>query len=494
MTSYPQSLVGQEDEADTIRIVSLFRTLTLDPVRSVFTGSIEAFGQLYTRLLRLDENDQLVPGLALRWEVSPDATDYTFFLREAKFSDGSPITADDVAFTLLRMRDDPESAYSAPVDDMQDAWAEGQHTLRVRFNSPNVPFLQAVEMAFLGIVSREDVERRGSVDAFATVPVTSGPYRVVEWRRNDRLILEANPHYWREGYPLNDGAELIEVVDVNTRIAMLQAGEVDAVRLILNSHIADLTEDPDVVVPIEPAMRISILLLNHDKLPFSDKRVREAAALALDMDRITEVMIRGRGRTANTLLPEQLSFYDPDFPGWDYDPERARQLIEDAGAVGSNVTINITAPDSDWEMAALILQSYWGEVGLNVIIQKMDQALYEQRLIDGDYDSSIEWWYNDSTEPDLAVRWALCGSCGNRAYYTNYQNNRVDELVELGTAETDPDKRREIYREIQAIAFRDVAQIPLYYFPWPNAYSTGIEGLRLRPSTQWTLEETRHVR
>jgi peptide/nickel transport system substrate-binding protein len=494
MTSLPQSLVGQEDEPDIIRIVSLYRTLTLDPIKSVFTGSIEAFGQLYTRLLRADENDELVPGLALRWEVSPDATDYTFFLREAKFSNGSPITADDVAFSLLRMRDDPEAAYSEIVEDMQNAWATDDHTLRVRFNSPNVPFLAGLEMAFLGIVSRADVERRGSIEAFADVPVTSGPYRVVEWLRNDRLILEANPYYWREGYPLNDGAELIEVVDVNTRISMLQSGEVDAVRFILNSHIADLTEDPDVVVPIEPALRVSILLLNHDKPPFDDKRLRQAAALALDMERITEVMFRGRGRTANTLLPEQLNFYDPDFPGWEYDPERARQLIKDAGAVGTDVTINITAPDADWEMAALIVQSYWGEVGLNVIIQKMDQALYEQRLVDGDYDSSVEWWYNESTEPDLAVRWALCGGCGNRSYYTNYQSDRVDELVDLGTAETDPDKRREIYREIQAIAFRDVAQIPLYYSPWPNAYSTSIEGLRLRPSTQWTLEETRRVR
>lgn len=491
---FPPPVAGQEEEPDIIRIVSLYRTQTLDPIKTVFTGSIEAFGQLYSRLLRLDENDELVPGLAERWEVSPDATEYTFYLREARFSNGRPITADDVAFTLLRMRDDPEAAYSEIVADMKEAWAVDDLTVRVTFNSPNVPFLQGLEMSFLGVVSREDVEKRGAAVAFSENPVSSGPYQVVEWRRNDRLILEPNPHYWRKGYPLNDGAELIEVVDVNTRIAMLQAGEVDAVRYIQNSQLKDLTADPDIVVPIEPAMRISIILLNHDQPPFNDKRVREAAALALDMERITKAMMRGRGRTANTLLPEQLYFYDPDFPGWPYDPDKARQLIKEAGAEGAEVTINFTAPDADWEMISLILQSYWGEVGLDVKIQKMDQALYEQRLVDGDYHASVEWWYNDSREPDLAVRWALCGSCGNRSYYTNYQNDRIDELVELGTAEPDPDKRRDIYREIQEIAFYDVAQIPLYYFPWPNAYSTGIEGLRLRPATQWTLEEARHVR
>ncbi len=487
------SLQSQEHEQDIIRIVSVYRTLTLDPIKSVFTGSIETFGQLYSRLLRRDLNGDLVPGLALRWEMSDDGLDYTFHLREAKFSDGSDITADDVAFTLLRMRDDPEAAYTAPVLTMQDAWAEDDHTLRVHFDTPNVPFIEALEMCFLGIVSRADVEARGK-EAFADKPVTSGPYRVVEWRRNDRLILEANPHYWREGYPLNDGAELIEVVDVNTRIAMLYAGEADAVRAITNSNIAALEANPDTVIPVEPAIRINLLLLNHERAPFKDQRVREAAALALDMQRITKVMTRGRGIPANTLLPNQLRYYDPEHAGWNYEPERARELIEAAGAVGTDVIINITAPDPDWEMAALILQSYWGASGLNVIIQKMDQALYEQRLYDGDYDASIDWWYNENSDPDLAVKWALCGNCGNRSYFTNYQNDHVDELVKLGTAEIDEDKRRKIYREIQAIAFRDVAQIPLYYNPWLNAYSTGIEGLRLTPATQWTLEDARHVR
>ena len=494
VAALPLPLQSQEDERDIVRIVSAYRTLTLDPIKSVFTGSIETFGQLYTRLLSRDANGNLIPALALRWEISADGLDYTFFLREANFSDGSPITADDVAFTLLRMRDDPEAAYAAPVITMKDAWAEDSHTLRVRFDAPNVPFIEAVEMCFLGIVSRADVEARGDVEAFADIPVSSGPYRVVEWRRNDRLILEANPYYWRDGYPLNDGAELIEVVDLNTRISMLHAGEVDAVRAISYSTVAGLVAKPDTVVTNEPAIRVNIVLLNHQRPPFNDRRVREAAALALDMDRIAKVATRGTAKKANTLLPYQLLYYDPDFPGWPYDPDRARQLIAEAGATGSKIIINITAPDATWEMIALILQSYWGEVGLDVEIRKMDQALYEQRLVDADYDASVEWWYNENADPDLAVKWALCGSCGNRAYYTNYQNDKVDELVRAGTGELDPNQRRDIYREIQSIAFYDVAQIPLYYQPWLNAYSTRIEGLRLTPSTQWTLEEARHVR
>ena len=124
----------------------------------------------------------------------------------------------------------------------------------------------------------------------------------------------------------------------------------------------------------------------------------------------------------------------------------------------------------------------------------MDQALYQQRLMNGDYDASIEWWYNETNDPDLAARWALCGSCGNNSFYTFYQNDRVDELTKLGTSETDPVRRTEIYREIHDIAYRDVAQIPLYFVPWLNAYSTKIEGLSFSPSMQWTLQDAHHVR
>ena len=207
LLAFPSLSRSQDEELDIIRIVSPSRTLTLDPIKSVFTGSIETFGQLYSRLLRRTPTGELKPGLAVRWDISADGLDYTFYLREANFSDGSAITADDVAFSLLRMRDDPEAAYSASVTELQDAWAEDDRTLRLRLSKPNYAFLESLEMCFLGVVSRTDVERRGSIDAFSDIPVTSGPYRVVEWRRNDRLILEANPHYWREGYPRNDGAE-----------------------------------------------------------------------------------------------------------------------------------------------------------------------------------------------------------------------------------------------------------------------------------------------
>ena len=482
------------EASDIIRIASPFRTLTLDPIKSVFTGSIETFGQLYSRLLRRDEAGELQPGLAQRWEISDDGTAYTFYLRDAKFSDGSPITAEDVAFSLLRMRDDPEAAYSAAVSNLVSAEALDKTTVRVTLVEPNAPFLDAMEICFLGIVSKSDVERRGAGKAFAGAPVTSGPYRVKLWKPNDRIVLEANPYYWREGFPLNDGAELIEVVDENTRIAMLLAGEIDAVRSIPWSQVEILKKSGSVQVPYEPAIMIWVVLLNHDRPPFNDIRVRQAAALALDRELMARVVTWGIAKAANTTLPEQLNFHHSSYAGWPHDMDRARQLVEEAGAQGQEVVVNIAAPDPTAEQLALIFQAQWAQIGLRMRILKMDQALDEQRLQDGDYDASINWWYNEGFDPDLAVKWAVCGSCGNRSYYTNYQNDEVDRLTAEAARTMDTDKRRSIYHRIQEISTTEVSQIPLFYPPWSNAYSNKLEGLLLTPATQWTLENARHTR
>jgi peptide/nickel transport system substrate-binding protein len=189
LSAAPSFADSDENEPDIIRIASLFRTLTLDPTRTVYTGSIEAFGQMYSSLFRRDRDGALQPALAESWEISEDGLEYIFQMREARFSDGSPITAEDAAFTLLRMRDDPEAAYKAPVMEIVDAWAEDARTLRVRFNKPNAAFLESVEMCFLGIVSKRDVEARGNDGAFADIQYTR--CHAACWRDRCRSSVES---------------------------------------------------------------------------------------------------------------------------------------------------------------------------------------------------------------------------------------------------------------------------------------------------------------
>lgn len=474
---------------DTIRIASPYKVTTLDPIRSAAAGNIEAFGQLYARLLRRDEEGKLAPGLAESWTVSDDGLTYTFDLRDAKFSDGTKIEADDVVFSLTRVARDEQSAYPAAYAAIEEITSPNPDTVQLRLKHPSAPMLAYMEIFNAGIVSKDDVEARGD-GAFSAEPVTSGPYMVENWKPNDRLTLKANPNYWREGYPKTPRADLVEVADANARTSMILAGEVDAVRAVPWAQIAEVDGSDVADVPLDPSTTIFVGLLNHGRPPFDDVRVRQAAAMALDREAMAEAVTLGHAPVANSTLPSALTYYAKDLQGPVYDPARARQLLDEAGAAGKEIVVTVVPGN---EQLATLLEAQWTAVGFKVKVERVDSGLWWDRLVSGDYDATPNWWYNETEDPDLAVRWALCGTCGNRSYYTDYDNPKVDELTETALRELDPQKRGELYREIQAISLEDVSQIPLYYPPHANAYAKRIKGLMLSPALQWTLEDAEIV-
>ena len=476
--------------ADLIRIASPYQTTTLDPMRSAAAGNIETFGQLYSRLLRRNpETGELEPGLAEKWDVSSDGATYTFHLRDAQFSDGSPITADDVVFSLTRIQADKKSAYSAPLGAMDSISVTDAKTVVVKLKSAFTPFLGNLEIWNMGIVSKKDAEKRGE-EAFVKAPLTSGPYTVKEWKPNEKLVITPNPHYWRKGYPKSDATvELVEIASPETRQAMLKAGDVDVMRLVPWAQIDGLKAVETLDTRLEPSTTIYMTLLNEKREPFSNLKARQAAAYAIDTKALTKAITRGHAQPANTTLPGSIDFHDKDYPGIAYDVAKARQLLTESGMIGKEVKILATSGATEQQLA-LLLQAQWRAIGLKPVIVNVDSGAWWDATGKGDYDAAASWWYNETQDPDLAVRWALCGSCGSNSYNTFYENPKVDQLVEQGTRETDPAKRAEIYKEIQRITTEEVSQIPLYYAPNAVAYSKRLRGLKLTSSLQWTLEDT----
>jgi peptide/nickel transport system substrate-binding protein len=481
--------------SDVIRIVSPYQTTTLDPMRSAAAGNIETYGQLYARLLqRNPTTGALEPALAERWDVSADGLTYTFHLRDAQFSDGSPLTADDVVFSLERIRTDKQSAYSAPLSAVESVTAADPKTVVIRLKSAFAPFLGNLEIWNMGIVSKASVEKQGVEKAFSTAPVTSGPYAVKEWKPNEKLVLLPNAHYWRDGYPKSDATvELIEIASPETRIAMLKAGEVDVVRSVQWAQIDGLKTAEDIDVRLEPSTVIYMTLLNNKREPFSNPKARQAAAYAIDNKAMTKAITRGYAQPANTTLPGGVDFHDKDHPGIPVDVAKAKQLLSESGMEGREVKILATTGTTE-QQTALLLQAQWQAIGLKPVIVNVDSGAWWDATGKGDYDAAATWWYNETPDPDLAVRWAVCGSCGSNSFNTFYQNKKVDELVEQGTKETDPTERAAIYKEIQRITTEEVSQIPLYYAPNAVAYSKRLEGIKLTPTLQWTLEDTTIVK
>jgi peptide/nickel transport system substrate-binding protein len=178
-------------------------------------------------LIRVDKTGtKLEPGLAESWEVSPDGLTYTLKLREAKFSDGSDLTAEDVVFSLTRIRDDEGSLWADPFKVMDTVEATDPKTVTIKLKQPTAPFLATLAFPIASVLSKKGFETLGP-EKYAETPIGSGAFAITEWRRGDRVILAKNPHFWEADRVSLDGIEWISVPDDNTRMLNVQAGQLD---------------------------------------------------------------------------------------------------------------------------------------------------------------------------------------------------------------------------------------------------------------------------
>jgi peptide/nickel transport system substrate-binding protein len=465
--------------------------LTLDPIKTVYSPDILIQGIMFARLLRASaDRKELFPALAASHQISDDGRTYTFKIADAMFSDGSPITAEDIAFSFTRMRFQKDSAYAGPFTALEKTEAVDPKTVVMHLNKTFTPFIQNVEMWNSGIVPKAAVEKMGD-EQFAQTPVSSGPFRLVEWRKGDRVILEKNPHYYRQGLPYLDGMELIYVADDNTRVSMLKAGEVDMIMGTPYQLIQQLGAEGFQATP-EPASVIYDILINHSTEPFNDIRVRQAVSAGIDRQAITDAVTLGLGQPASSLMAPVLNYFNTELPVPARDVAKAKELLSQAGKPNLSFDLLISAGLAHDERIAVLVQSQLAEAGVTVNISKVDPTQAWTSLVDGNYQATLNWWYNETPDPDVALRWAIWGAGENKSYYTRYNNDRVNQLLEQGAAEPEGDGRKALYFEAQKIAYEEVAQIGLYYPPYRNVYSPKIQGMKLNPGYQFsTIDEVK---
>lgn len=471
---------------ETLRFASNFETFTLDPIKTAYGGDIMVVGQLFDRLLRVSEDgSEIMPGLAESWDISDDGLTYTFHLRDAQFSDGSPVTAEDVVFSLERWRDSPDSAFPGPITVMESAEAIDDKTVVVTLAAPAAGFLTFIEMYNGGIVSKAAVEAKGE-EEFAKDPVGAGPFRLKEWEPGSHLVLEKNPNYWDQSFPDIDAIEWRYVPDDSTRVAMFQAGEVDVITDVPMAKVDEL-RGQGLRVPLEPSTSIYILIPNHGAAPFDDVAVRQAVAHAIDIQEVTKGVTLGNGIPANSTLPMALNFYDADLPPVERDVARAKELLQQAGQESLTIDLMASAGSALEEQIAVIVQSQLAEAGINVTIDKVDPGQLWDRLVAGDYEMTTAWWYNETLDPDGAARWALWGAGPNLSFYSRYNDDAVNALIEQASVEQDDAKRAGMYADIQEKAKAGVAQVPLFYLPFRNGYGERAAGLQMTPGYQFVF-------
>ncbi|OWO95002.1 diguanylate cyclase [Rhizobium esperanzae] len=462
---------------------------TFDPIKTAQNIDNWVFSNVYDVLIRVDKTGtKLEPGLAESWTASDDGLTYTFKIRDTKFSDGSPLTAEDAAYSLLRIRDDPASLWSDSYKVIETAIATDAHTLTIKLKNPSAPFLSTLALPNASVISKKGIESLGA-EAYGEKPIASGAFVIDEWRRGDRVILKKNPNFWQADRVKLDGVEWISVPDDNTRMLNVQAGELDAAIFVPFSRVEELKKDPNLNVDIDASTREDHLLINHGHGALGKKEVRQALDMAIDKKAIVDAVTFGQGTVANSYIPKGALFHFADNLQRPYDPAKAKEMLAAAGA--SDLTLNylVRAGDEVDEQTAVLVQQQLQKAGITANLQKIDPSQEWDMTVAGDYDISVNYWTNDILDPDQKTTFVL-GHDSNNNYLTNYKNEAVKELVAKARLELDPKKREEMYVDLQKMAKEDVNWIDLYYSPYINVSRKNIDNFHQNPLGRFFLEDT----
>ena len=475
------SCSGKPDASTLVMVIENSPT-NLDPRVGLDASSERIDELIFDDLCTRDAHLNVKPGLADRWDV-PDPLTYVFHLHAGvRFHDGRPLTSRDVKWTfdsLLqgKVRSTKAAAYHL-VDHID---APDDSTVVFHLKEPFATLLWNLAGGAVGIVPY------GSGDEISRHPIGSGPFRFVSAEPDKEVIIERNDDYWGVKAHL-PRVRFAVVPDSTTRALELRKGSADiAMTSLAADTVLTLERESNVEVLRGPGTVLGYLAFNTREPILKDPRVRQAVAYAIDRTAIIHYLFRDFARPAYSLLPPESWAYNADVPQYDHNPDRARQLLEQAGYPAVNgVRFHLTMKtsiDESPRLVAAVLQQQLREVGIVLDIRTFEFATFLSDVIRGAYDVHTLRWVGGNEDPDIfeyvfhSARFSPNG--GNRTYYANPQ---VDVLIDQARREVDQNARKQIYAEIQRILADDLPYINLWYFDNVMVHTKRVQGLTLNPA------------
>lgn len=452
----------------------------LDPHTTTAYPSFQVLENVYDTLVVPDPEDLTYePALAESWETSEDELTWTFTLREGvTFHDGSTFEAADVVYSYRRIIDD-ELANAFRFATVEDVVAVDERTVELRLSDPTPNLLDNIGgfkgMAILPEGAAEEVE-------LDTEAVGTGPFTLESLNAGD-VQLAANPDYWGEA-PKVDAVEIRFVSEPTAALTALRTGEVHWTDNVPAQQISSLAEDDEVVLETAPSVDYWYLAMNNAEQPWSDVRVRQAVAWALDRDTITQAAKFDAATVNQTAIPED-SFWYSDYAPYSTDPDRARELLAEAGVESAPMRLMVTDEFPETVQAGQVIASQLGEVGIDVQVQVEDFATWLDRQGRGDFDAFVLGWLGNIDPFGYYHSQHTCEGSNN---YHKYCNEDVDRLLQEAATETDQDARKELYDQAVQIIVDEVSYLYLYNPDVVQAWSPDLEGYVLRPDRAVNFE------
>ena len=463
---------------------------------------IDARVWLYDGLVRFDEEMNPIPDLAESWEISEDGTVYTIKLREdVTFHDGTPMTADDVLYTAeLTLDETVNSPYRSKfiIDGEPVVWEKiDDYTVQATLPKPFGPFLAKLSRAdeiFFTVLPKHILEQCSDMATceFNLNPVGTGPYKFVEYVPDQRLVLEAHDDY-HHGRPGVKQVVRLAYPNEQSAFAALKSGEIDATSLREAGNVTAAEADPNLTVHRYDSNWIFAGRMNMASPVFQDKAVREAIAHAIDRENLVKAAVSQTATVGNSPISIGWAA-SPDVPVFDFDPEAAKALLEEAGWTGDGIrqkdgvplsfTLSIY-PDYAAPDLAAGMQQFLQQVGIDMQINQLEYANFETEVYENkNFDMYLDW-QGFGVDPDIASRWLT--STGDEGTYvanpSNYSNPEVDAALEAAAIALTQEERAEHLWQAQNLLTADVPAVWLYLWQAQMATGPNVGGLSLPAST-----------
>lgn len=454
----------------------------LDPHRTSSYFSFQVLENVFDTLVEPDENLEMQPALAESWTVSDDQLTWTFDLRDGvTFHDGSDFTADDVVYSYDRIVDE-ELANAWKFAAVTDVVAVDEDTVTITVAQPT-PNLLSNLGGFKGmaIVSEENVTS-GDIQ---TKPIGTGPFEVDSVVSGDSITLSANADYWG-GAPALGGVTFSFISEPATALAALRSGEVDWTDVVPDQQVAELQENEDLTLETSPSSDYWYLALNEDKEPWSDVRVRQAIAYAIDREAIVQATSYGTASENQLAIPED-SVWFTEYDTYSTDLDEAKRLLDEAGFTGGTLDFLATSDYPETVTAAQIIASNLEPLGIDVQIRQPDFSTWLDEQNSGNFDLLMMGWLGN-IDPDDFYYAQHHSTGGSNAQ--GYSNPQVDELLDAGRTETDETARKDLYAQAATIIADEASYIYLYNPSVIQAWSPKVEGYAVRADAAIRFRDT----
>jgi peptide/nickel transport system substrate-binding protein len=490
--------------------------------------SIRAITQIFETLVALKPGTtEPEPGLATEWEANEDGTTWTFQIREGvTFHDGEPLNAEAVCFNFDRWfnfegplqnpsasyywqvvfggfaKTDPESG--APADSLfESCEATGEYTVDLNLTKPSATLIPALSQQAFSIASPKALEEfnadAGTVDAdgvfrpegtFGTEhPIGTGPFKFESWTRNDRLTLVRNDDYWGEKAKI-DTLILRPIADNAARLQALQTGEIQGYDLVEPQDVETIEADENLQILDRPAFNVAYVGFNISKAPLDNPEVRKAVAHGLDRQAVVDNFYAGRGVVATQFMPPEVVGYADDVPTYEFDPEKAKQILQDAG-----LTLPVELefwyptdvsrpympdPKRNFEAFAASLN----ESGFKVVPKSAPWNPDYLGRVDAGTAGHLHLigWTGDYGDADNFI--GTFFQSGKPQFGTNKNPNaEVEKLLNDAEIETDESKREELYKEANRKIMEWLPGVPYAHSEPALAFAANVTGYQPSPTT-----------